>query len=396
MDGLPFGAECVFWLCVGCVGFAYLGYPLVIWGLARAFGQRLERSIVSDDAGLPTVSLLIAAHNEEDVLEAKLRNALAMDYPREKLEIVVGSDGSQDATADIVRQYEGPMVRLLDYRQRRGKSAVLNSSVRELNGEIIVFSDANTSYDPAAIRRLVRWFCDPSVGVVCGRLLLTDPKCGQNVDSIYWRYETFLKTCEARLGALLGANGAIYAMRRSLYVPIPDNTIVDDFVIPLIAKLRHSFRIIYDTEALAYEETPATIGAEFRRRLRIGTGGYQSVGLLWNLLSARHGWTAFSFLSHKVLRWSVPFLLVGMLVSNALLMRIEPYALLLAAQAAFYVLAILGMIVQGSALPFRVIRVPTMFCSMNAALMVGFWRWMISAQRGTWQRTARTPGATVR
>src|SRR5262249_30950742 len=147
--------------------------------------------------------------------------------------------------------------------------------------------------------------------VVCGRLVLTDPATGCNVDSYYWRYETFLKRCEGRLGALLGANGAIYAIRRELYTPIPGNTIVDDFVIPLRAKLRTGCRIVYDGDAVAREETPPNVGAEFHRRSRIGAGGFQSIGLLWRLLNPRSGWVAFTFFSHKILRWVCPFFLVA-------------------------------------------------------------------------------------
>ncbi len=156
-----------------------------------------------------------------------------MDYPRDRLQVVVASDGSSDETAEIVRRYTDRGIRLLDYQPNRGKSATLNAAIAETGGEILVLSDANTEYESVAIRKLVRWFRDPQIHTVCGRLVLRDPRQGQNVDGLYWRYETFLKTCEGTLGALLGANGGIYAIRRDAYVPIPNNTIIDDFVIPL-------------------------------------------------------------------------------------------------------------------------------------------------------------------
>jgi cellulose synthase/poly-beta-1,6-N-acetylglucosamine synthase-like glycosyltransferase len=340
----------VFWLSAGLVFYAYAGYPVLIWLLSRR-AVRPGGVPAIGDTDLPSVSLMIAAYNEEDVIGGQVRSALALDYPREKLEVVVGSDGSTDGTAAAVRGHTDPRVRLIDYTRRRGKASVLNSALPELQGEVVVLSDANTRIDPGAVRRLVRWFQDPAVGAVCGRLVLTDPRTGRNVDSLYWRYETFLKRCESRLGALLGANGAIYAIRRSLFEPIPPETIVDDFVIPLLARLKTGCAIVYDGEAVAREETPPDVGSEFHRRARIGAGGFQSIGLLWRLLDPRQGWIAFTFFSHKVLRWTGPFCLVGLAASNVLLAGQPLYQALLLGQAAFYLTALLGALVPGRARP---------------------------------------------
>lgn len=386
---MTFTIQLIFWICTTAVVFAYVGYPLVIRICAGLFGKFTAPGDIESGEDLPTVSLLIAAYNEEDCIEARLQNALSLDYPAEKLEIVIGSDGSDDRTAVIVNSFDDERIRLFDYRERRGKSAVLNATVPELKGEIIVFSDANTNYQPDAIRKLVRWFQHPGVGAVCGRLVLTDPETGQNVDSMYWRYETFIKKCEGKLGALLGANGAIYALPKKYFVPIPGNTIVDDFVIPLLAKLTHRFHIVYDPEATASEESPAAIGSEFRRRSRIGAGAYQSISSLWGLLNPRHGWTAFSFSFHKLLRWSVPFLMLAAFVSNLCLLDHTLYQVTFGLQLAFYISSLVGAYVQGRSLPVRLLRLAAMFSSMNAALFVGFWRWLLKEQRGTWQRTAR-------
>jgi cellulose synthase/poly-beta-1,6-N-acetylglucosamine synthase-like glycosyltransferase len=381
-------AAAAFWACAALVAYAYLLYPVAIWWLARRFGRpAMPPAGIAEE--WPSVALLIAAHDEEAVIEERLRNALATDYPAGKFEVVVGSDGSTDGTAAIVRRYADDGVRLLDYEQRRGKAAVLNSAVAELDSEIVVLSDANTDIDPAAARRLVRWFRDPRVGAVCGRLVLTDPRTGRNADSLYWRYETFLKRCEGQLGALLGSNGAIYAIRRELYVPIPDGTIVDDFVIPLLAKLRSGCEIVYDCEAVASEETPPDVGSEFRRRARIGAGGFQSIGMLWRLLDPRRGWVAFTFLSHKILRWLCPFFLIGLLASNLLLWDRPFYRACLLGQAAFYLASLLMAAAPGRLAPLKPLRLATMFTGMNLALLVGFWRWLFGSQRGTWDRTAR-------
>ena len=382
-----------FWLSVAAVAYAYAGYPIVIWTAARWFGHRAEPAEIGAGCDLPRVSLLIAAHNEEAVIEARIRNALASDYPADRLEIFVACDGCSDGTAGIVRRYAHRGVRLMEQPQRCGKAATINAVMLQLGGEIVVMSDANTDIDPAAIRRLVRWFADPAVGTVCGRLMLTDAATGANVDGVYWRYETFLKCCEGRLGALLGANGAIYAIRRELFVPIPPATIVDDFVIPLLAKLRSDCAIVYDNSAIAREETAPDIAAEFRRRARIGAGGFQAIGLLWRLSDPRRGWVAPAFVSHKVLRWCGPFFMLGAALGSALLSRHVLYQEALLLQAMLY-----GTSLAGALLPLRwprPVRVAQMFAGMNAALLVGFWRWCSGAQGATWQPTARQPAAAA-
>ena len=379
--------ELVFWVCVALIGYAYLLYPIALWGLSHVFG-RVPACDWPADADLPPVSVLIAAHNEEKVIADRIANALALNYPPDRLEIVIASDGSSDETSRTVLRVADPRVRLLESPLRRGKASVLNAAFRAVRGEIVLLSDANTFTDVDALRRMVRWFADPRVGVVCGRLILTDPATGQNVDSLYWRYETFLKRCEGRLGALLGANGAIYAVRRSCFTGIRSDTIVDDFVIPLVTRLRCGSTILYDETAVAYEETPADFGSEFRRRSRIGAGGFQSLNTLWRLLGPRYGWLAFSFLSHKVLRWLCPFLMLGVLGTNLFLATNPLYRVTLIGQVLGYGLSALGL-VRGTRAAPRVLRLATMFTTMNAALLVGFWLWITGGQRGVWQRTAR-------
>lgn len=376
---------------LGLVGFAYLAYPGVIWLSAKLFGRPADPPVAAD-ADLPFVSLLIAAHNEEQHIAERLENALALDYPADRYEVVIASDGSTDDTADIVRRYvvRHPQVRLLDYAENRGKAAVLNDAVAELRGSIVALSDANTAMRPDALRRLAGWFAQPDVGVVCGRLVLTDPTTGDNVDSVYWKYETFLKKCESKLGALLGSNGAIYAIRRELFPTVPDGTIIDDFYIPLEAKRRSGCRIVYDTRAVASEESAPTIRDEFRRRSRIGAGGFQSIGLLWPLLSPRHGWVAFAFLCHKVLRWVGPFLLLAALAANAVVLDTTAGQALMLAQLTGYAWALIGRWLPACPKVCKFLRLPTMFVSMNAALFVGFFKWLFRAQSGAWTRTERS------
>jgi cellulose synthase/poly-beta-1,6-N-acetylglucosamine synthase-like glycosyltransferase len=380
----------IFWVCVVLVVYAYLGYAALIWCLARWFGRRADDGLVEDPEHGPSISLVIAAYNEESVIEERVQNALQMEYPAARYEIVVASDGSTDATADIVRRHEGRGVRLIEFPYRRGKAAVLNSVFEELTSDIVILSDANTKFNDCAARKLVRWFADPRVGVVCGRLVLTDAHTHRNIDGTYWKYETFLKRCEGRLGALLGANGAIYAIRRDCYTPIPNDTIIDDFVIPLLAKLRTDCAIVYDADAVAWEETAPDFRSEFRRRARIGAGGFQSIGVLWHLLNPRHGWVAFTYCSHKILRWLCPLFLVGALVSNLLLWQEPLYQLTLLGQGLFYLVAAVGTWLPVSRLrAVRLLRLPAMFTGMNLALLVGLWRWLRGSQKPAWARTVR-------
>lgn len=383
----PF-AEFLFWTCALLVVYSYAVYPLLVSLLAYCFGRTAQPQSPAD-ADLPSLALLIAAHNEESEIAARIENALGMNYPREKLEILIASDGSTDATADIVRGYAAQGVRLLDYRVNRGKATTLNAAMEEVRSDVVILSDANTHMDPESARHLVRWFDDPAVGAVCGRLSLHERDGSRNADSLYWKYETFMKKCESRLGALLGANGANYAIRRELFVPIPPDTIIDDFVIPLQARLRTGCAILFDHQSVAREETPENLGAEFRRRARIGAGGYQSICLLWPLLHPRHGWISFTFLSHKILRWLCPFFLLGMLGSTLALADHPLYRWALLGQSLLYCAAALAHFVPGRWTLLKPLRLPSMFALMNLALLVGFSRWLRGSQKGTWQRTAR-------
>jgi cellulose synthase/poly-beta-1,6-N-acetylglucosamine synthase-like glycosyltransferase len=378
----------VFWVSLAAVLYAYVLYPLLIGVLAALFARREEAPPLSDDE-CPRVSILIAAYNEEAEIDGQIQRLLAVDYPKDRLQIVIASDGSQDLTPFIVERYADQGVQLLHYKVRRGKATVLNSSFASLTGDIVVLSDANTHIDAGAVRKLVRWFRDPRVGVVCGRLDLVDPATGRNVDGLYWKYETYLKKREGRLGGLLGANGGIYALRRCLHVPIPNNTIIDDFVMPLLVRLRHGCAIVYDPTAVAVEETPAGITSEFHRRARIGAGGFQSIPLLWRLLNPRQGWTAFTFFSHKMMRWLCPFFLLALLISSAALVWDPFYRGALVAQGCFYLASLIAAFLPARLRVLRPLRLTTMFTGMNAALLVGFWRWVSGRQQAAWVRTAR-------
>ncbi|HWL06829.1 MAG TPA: glycosyltransferase family 2 protein [Planctomicrobium sp.] len=384
--------QVLFWLSVGLIGYAYIGYPVALALLTR-FWPKPVRPMVMHMApeDWPKVSLIIAAYKEQALILHRIQNALQMDYPADRLEILIGVDGEEDLTGDLVRTVDDPRVKLLQFPQRRGKPSVLNDCVTVASGNLIAFSDANTFWEPDALKKLVRHFQQENIGGVCGQLILTDAKTGKNADGLYWKYENILKRWEGRIGALLGFNGAIYLIRSELWESIPPQTIVDDFLIGMRIHVRGQ-RLVFEEQAIAHEETAPTIQAEFHRRTRIGAGGFQSLVWLTPLLKPRYGQIAFAFWSHKVLRWFCPLLMLIVLVMNIVLAATGPafYSWLLAGQAVFYTVAYSARFFPGNGAPTKLVRLASMFVGMNAALAVGFWRWFRNQQKGTWVRTERS------
>ncbi len=378
-------ATVAFWAAAVLLAQTYFLYPL--WLLLLALPRRGRRDVPGPLRGWPTVSLVVAAHDEAGCIGDKLANSLALDYPAERLEVLIGSDGSTDGTDAIVRAHPDPRVQL-SAGPRAGKTGVLNRCIPAARGELVVLSDANTRIDPGALKALVRHFQDPEVGAVCGRLQLYNPTRAEYEESAYWKYESWLKALEGAQGAVVGANGGLYAIRRALFTRLPPATIVDDFVIPL-RLLDQGYRVLYEPAALASEETTEDYRREFGRRARIAAGNFQSLGLVPGLLSPLRGFPAFAFWSHKVLRWCAPALMLVALAANVALLEVPFYRVTMAAQVAFYALAVLGSRAAG---PSRVRRIASMayyFVTMNLAIAVGFWRFLRHSQAAAWERTAR-------
>jgi cellulose synthase/poly-beta-1,6-N-acetylglucosamine synthase-like glycosyltransferase len=387
-------------MSLGLVAYSYLGYPIVIgaWAAVREAleGARFlgggpdRRQRRREGQGWPFVSIVLAAHDEETCIRQKLENCLSLDYPSDRLEVVVGCDGCTDQTAALARSIGDPRVRVLEV-PRSGKAQVLTRIVPTVRGEVVVLTDANTVLDRGALKALARHFSDSSVGAVVGRLRLYNRVRREYEESLYWRYETVLKYYEGKLGAVLGANGGIYAIRRLLFQPLRPSTIVDDFVVPVRIATR-GWRVPYEPEAVAYEETTEDYDHEFGRRARIGAGNWQSLSLLPELVDPRTGFLFFAFVSHKLVRWLAPFLLAAALLANVVL-AIQGgigYRALLLAQLAFYALAFLGR--SGAAGPLRrFASIAHYFVAMNVALAVGFWRFVRGTQSAAWNRTARGP-----
>jgi cellulose synthase/poly-beta-1,6-N-acetylglucosamine synthase-like glycosyltransferase len=384
-------------ICIGALLlpiYSYFGYPMLLFFLGAVkqllgdvrymlcTGERRCR-----ETHLPTVSIIIAAYNEEDVIENTLRKCLDLDYPADRLEIIVGSDGSNDRTVPIARRIEDERLQVLNFDQRRGKVSVISDCAEHAQGDVLVFTDANTSLRNDSVRKLVRHFQNPSVGAVCGQLRLLPAGEGQK-ESFYWRYEVVLKILESRLGAVLGANGAIYALRRELFPAVSRDLITEDFVIPL--KLRaKGLKTVYDPEAMAYEDAAPSTGSEFRRRVRIGAGNWQALRHCASLLMPWEGFISLAFWSHKVLRWITPFSLSLALITNAFLIQIPFWRGVFVAQLGFYAAATLGWLLRKLRLPAGPLAVAEYFVGINIALAFGMLRGVLGRQRAAWNRTAR-------
>jgi cellulose synthase/poly-beta-1,6-N-acetylglucosamine synthase-like glycosyltransferase len=381
------------------VVYSYALYPVVLlfaagWNqilrdVAFVF-RKVERRQRSSDIDWPRVAVVISAYNEERHLQRRIENLLALDYPVGRMMAYIGSDGSRDRTGEILEGYaHEPRVRGFVFTQNRGKATVLNDLVARGDEPIVVFSDANTFFRPEALKILVTGFADPQVGGVSGELRLMGTG-GDNQDSLYWRVEQFLKFFEARLGALLGANGAIYAIRRSLWKPLRPDTICDDFCVAMnVAATRATLR--YEPRAWAEEDTPERIDEEFKRRVRIGIGNFQALMRHPEYLLRTSLATRFAYLSHKVLRWIAPHLLIASLLASCLLARDSAgWGWAAAAQALSYAsaAALWRATHRGRKLP-RLFTLAAFLFALNWAFLVASWRYLRGSYGGAWQRSSR-------
>lgn len=389
-------AKAVFWGSAAALAYVYAGYPLLA-GLVSRYRTRPVRRV---DGFEPTVSLIITAYNEEIGLPAKLENTLQLDYPADKLEIIVASDCSSDATDAIVRSFiersDNPFpTRLHRQKERGGKTAAQNASVKLAQGDILLFSDATTFYEPDVLKAMLPNFADPEVGCVAGRLLYVDEAqtgVGSGAKS-YWNYESFLRTCESNIGSLVGASGCLYAVRRSAYVPLPPEA-CSDFVIATVM-VEQNLRAVFEPTALCTEETNRRPDKELKMRVRIIT---QTFTDLWQhramINPRRSGFFAVQLISHKLMRYLAPFFLLALWPSAIVLARKSPlYRAFSGLQMAFYALAALGF--RNSRQPeaqkgklARIAVLPFYFVLANYASLLALFQWLRGERYATWD-TAR-------
>ncbi|MBN1810018.1 MAG: glycosyltransferase family 2 protein [Planctomycetes bacterium] len=377
----------VFVLSVAVPLYTYFLYPAV---LVVFNGILKKKPAPVDGAPLPSVTMVLAAFNEESVIAAKVDNFLQIDYPPDLLRLVIGSDGSSDRTVSLARGASPGNTRIIvhDFPERRGKVNVFNDIVPQLDSDVVVMSDANTMYDPGAVKKLVGRFSSTGVGAVCGRLVLTaSGGDSSSEEGLYWRYENFLKRLEGDLGALSSVNGQVFAFRRELFSPLPADAITEDQYLG-ISIMSGGRRILYEHEAVVSEPL-GTLDTERRRRLRISTGNYQAFFRAgYRLLNPMLGFPAFAYFSHKVLRWTVPLMMPAALLSNLALVRLPAMPWLLAAQGVFYAAAILAALFPDvrKLVPFRIVHY---FVVMNLTMGLGLLNYFFKPQSSAWQPTER-------
>lgn len=379
----------IFAVAWGLIAYTYVGFPCILAVCARLKVRSARRRTEGTAPGeeLPRVAMIVAAFNEEGVIEAKLRNTWALDYPADRFELIVGSDGSADTTATLLQACADARLHSFAFAERRGKISVLNDLVTRTQADILVFSDANTMFEPDALRKLVAHFHDPRVGCVSGELTL-EQEGGVSGEGLYWRYEGWIKRNESALGFLIGCNGGIFALRRPLYCPLPPSTVVEDFVISMRV-LEQDHLVRFEPAARAVEPACPSARDEMIRKVRIGAGNFQALGLTYRLLLPQFGAIAFAYWGHKVLRWLVPFFFLAAVAANLALLDRESFQVFAVAQLAGALVAAHSYTAApGRELP-RWTRPVSYFYLMNYALFCGFLRFLFRTQRVTWERVSR-------
>jgi cellulose synthase/poly-beta-1,6-N-acetylglucosamine synthase-like glycosyltransferase len=364
----------VFWCAVCFLLYTYAGYPL--WMYLRS---RLQPHPQRQGSILPTVTIILAVHNGAGLLRQKIAHLLALDYPRERMEIEIVSDGSTDGTDNILNELDDPHIKCFRCPEHSGKAAALNMGMQSARGEILLFLDIRPWIESNALRLLISNFADPRVGCVTGELVLRDDghdARAKAVGGLYWRYEQWIRNCEAMVDSPLGVYGGFYAIRRKLASALPEGTILDDMLQPL-SVIRQGYRSVLDLRARVYDMWPNSLRGEFHRKVRTLAGNFQLIQLAPWLLS-RQNRLRFELISHKLMRLLVPILLVILLLSSILLARQSMlYAGALVAQIGFYMLAALGA-VRGVSKLTRTAAPASAFCVLNAAVVVGFYKFLFT------------------
>ena len=362
--------------------YAFIGYPAFLAILSIIF----KHTVIKRDRTDFTVTLIIAAYNEENIIREKLLNSLQLDYPSHNIEIIVSSDGSTDKTDEIVKSFKEQGIKLNRVEGRKGKTEAQNQTVRLAKGDIIVFSDANAFYKSDSIKNIVQNFNDERVGGVCGKLIYSN---GNNLDkdaeSTYWNFESYIKQKESLLSSVIGANGSIYAIRRSLYSPL-DNTLISDFVEPLKV-IEKGYRFVYEKEAISSEETESVSGPHtYNRKVRINVRTILGIYNTYNLLNVfKYGWVSFQYFSHKILRYIMPLLLFALFIMNLFLLDYFIWKIIFFLQMTFYSLAYIGYLRRTNSKQTIIFSLPYYFILVHMAIFTAFYQLGKGERKTTWE-----------
>lgn len=372
----------VFWASAGILVYVYAGYPLLVYLMARTRTEPLR-----DPAAKPTVTVVITAYNEEAAIRDKIENTFGLEHPFDKLEILVASDGSTDTTDDIVRSFSDRGVRLIRVEGRKGKTFAQNAAVEAATGEIVLFSDATTHYDPFVLNKILPLFADATVGCVAGRLIYRNNEevvVGAGATS-YWSYETLIKASESKACSLIGASGCLYAVRRAAYVPMYPEA-CSDFLICTVL-YRKGLRSVFAPDAVCFEHVNRDSSAELRMRIRVIAQTFTDLWRNRDMMNPfNSGFYAVQLISHKLLRYAVPILLAAMFIANSVLIPSSGfYSTLFALQALFYILAVAGWIIEIAGLRSRILSIPQYFLLANLASVIAFYKFLRGERYESWE-----------
>jgi cellulose synthase/poly-beta-1,6-N-acetylglucosamine synthase-like glycosyltransferase len=387
-----------FWSLLFIVFYAYLGFGILLYTLVkirRILGLAPKKVVNTDYE--PDVTLFIAAYNDKDFVAEKVKNSRELDYPASKLHMVWVTDGSDDGTPDLLKQFEGVEVHHLP--QRSGKIGAMNRGMKLVNTPIVVFCDANTMLGKESIRRIVNLFSNPKVGCVSGekRIINKDKDAAAGAgEGIYWKYESTLKKWDAELYSVVGAAGELFAIRTNLYREVERDTLLDDFIISLRVA-QEGYTIQYDPEAYAIETASANVKEELKRKIRISAGGIQSVIRLSSLLNIfKYGTLSFQYISHRVLRWTLAPLSLLLMIPIGLVLALNEgimgfgfFSTLFWLQILFYSAALLGWYLENKSIKVKILFIPYYFFIMNLSVFLGFKRYIKGSQSVNWERAKR-------
>lgn len=390
--------ELLFWICLFVVFYTYIGYGILLYLLVllkRRLSGRSRRYLAEEaDALWPTCTVVVAAYNEEAFIDEKIRNTLALHYPKDRVRYLFVTDGSSDGTAERVTRY--PELLHLHSPERKGKIAAIHRAMAHVDSDLVVFTDANTLLNPDALRALCRHYADPRVGAVAGEKRVY---AGEVADAsaagegLYWKYESALKRWDSELYSVVGSAGELFSIRYGLYEPVPDDTVLDDFMISMRIAER-GYRVVYEPDAFATEMASENVQEELKRKIRIAAGGWQSILRLRRVLNPlANPVLTFQYISHRVLRWTItPILLIVVFLLNAWLYFRDyglVYSCLFWGQVVFYVMALIGYVLEQRSLKVKLVFVPYYFCVMNYAVLAGMIRYFRGGQSAVWERANR-------